>query len=324
MSEKSKTTKSKTKKTEDTPKEPKKTTTKKTTTKKTTTKKTTTKKTTAKKAEAAPKSKTSSKKTTTKKKTTAKKSEAKEEKPKAAKKKTTAKKSEAKEEKPKAAKKKTTTKKSTKAEAAKPKKAPAKKTKAKEEKPKAAAKKTTAKAKTTTKTKPKKKASAKAKPKAKPKGPLTREMVLKSREFRIAQAMRHRQPAFRHDQAHRWIRVKDSWRKVRGIDSPTRQKRRGRIAMVEAGFRKPKLVRGLHPSGFVEVLVYRPADLDGLNPDIHAVRIARTVGSRKRQDIIKKAETMMIRVLNAGTPESIMEEDLFTELDGIDMEVGTR
>ncbi|MHA1781214.1 MAG: 50S ribosomal protein L32e [Candidatus Thorarchaeota archaeon] len=318
MSEKSKTTKSKTKKTEDTPKEPKKTTTKKTTTKKATTKKT----------EAAPKSKTSSKKTTTKK-TTTKKSEAKEEKPKAAKKtttkKTTTKKPKAKEEKPKAAKK-ATAKKTAKAEAEKPKKAPAKKPKAKAEKPKAAAKKTTAKEKTAAKpkAKPKKKAPAKAKPKAKPEGPLTREAVLKTREFRIAQAMRRRQPAFRHDQAHRWVRVKDSWRRVRGIDSPTRQKRRGRIAMVETGFRKPKLVRGIHPSGFIEVLVHRPADLDGLNPKIHAARIAGTVGSRKRQEIIKKAETMMIRVLNAGTPESIMEEDLFTELEGIDMEVGTR
>ena len=315
MSEKSKTTKSKTKKTEDAPKEPKKKTTK------------TTKKTTTKKAEEAPKSKTSSKKTTAKKtaakeekpkttkkastakkttakKTTTKKSEAKEEKPKAAKK-TTTKKSEAKEEKPKAAKK-TTTKKTT-----------TKKSEAKEEKPKATKK--------TTKAKPKKKKKApkaKAKAKPKPKEPLTREAILKSREFRLAVLKRRRQPAFRHYQAHRWVRVKDSWRKVRGIDSATRQKRRGRIAMVAAGYRKPKLVRGIHPSGYVEVLVYRPADLEGLNPEIHAVRIARTVGARKRQDIITKAETMMLRVLNVGAPESVMEEDLFTELEGIDMEVG--
>ncbi len=284
MSEKSKTTKSKTKKTKDTPKEPKKTTTKKTT---------------AKKTEAAPKSKTSSKKTTAKeakpkktttKKTTAKKAEAKPKKTTA--KKTTAKKAEAKPKKPAA--KKTAAKKAE----AKPKKTAAKKLKAK-------------------------KAPAKAK-KVAPKGPLTREAIRKTREFKLAHEMRRRQPAFRHDQAHRWVRVKDSWRKVRGIDSPTRQKRRGRIAMVESGYRKPRLVRGLHPSGFVEVLVHRPADLEGLNPEIHAVRIAGTVGDRKREDIIKRAEAMMIRVLNAGAPESVMEEDLFTELEGIDMEVGTR
>ncbi|RLI56008.1 MAG: 50S ribosomal protein L32e, partial [Candidatus Thorarchaeota archaeon] len=137
-----------------------------------------------------------------------------------------------------------------------------------------------------------------------------------------ARLMRRRQPAFRHEQAHRWVRVKESWRKVRGIDSATREKRKGRPAMVEAGYRKPRLVRGVHPSGYTEVLVYRPSDLDNLNPDLHAVRIGATVGARKRQEIIKKAEIMMIRVLNAGAPEAVMEEDLFTELEGIDMEVG--
>ena len=94
--------------------------------------------------------------------------------------------------------------------------------------------------------------------------------------------------------------------------------------MVEIGYRKPRLVRGVHPSGYVEVLVYRPADLDSLDPEVHAARIASTVGALKRQEIIKKAESMMIRVLNAGAPEALEEEDLFTELEGIGMEAGGR
>jgi hypothetical protein len=45
------------------------------------------------------------------------------------------------------------------------------------------------------------------------------------------------------------------------------------------------------------------------------VRIAATVGGRKRQDILEKADAKLLRVLNPGTTEEIGEEDLFTDLD---------
>ena len=43
--------------------------------------------------------------------------------------------------------------------------------------------------------------------------------------------------------------------------------------------------------------------------------IGATVVMRKRQAILKKADAMSLRVLNPGAPESISEEDLFSELD---------
>ena len=88
--------------------------------------------------------------------------------------------------------------------------------------------------------------------------------------------------------------------------------------MVAAGYRSPKAVRGLHPSGYVEIRVERPADLDNLDPDVHAIMIGSSVGQRKRQVIITKAETLMLRVLNPGVPEGFEEEELFSELDGLD------
>jgi len=173
---------------------------------------------------------------------------------------------------------------------------------------------------------PKKKEKVKvAKPPKKKKEPKetdipSRATMVDKRLLRIAKEKRRRQPEFRHEQAHRWIRVKDSWRKVRGIDSATRQKRKGRIPMVSVGYRKPKAIRGLHPSLYEEVLVHRPDDLEGLDPDIHAIRIGRTVGQRKRVDIIQKAEVMLLRVLNPGVPEVLEEEDLFEELEDLEVD----
>ncbi|UCH04398.1 MAG: 50S ribosomal protein L32e [Candidatus Thorarchaeota archaeon] len=186
-------------------------------------------------------------------------------------------------------------------------------------------KKKPVKKKTVEEEKPKPKRKPKAKPKKRKKKPepkvkLVRDTLIDQRLLQIAKKKRKKQPKFRHEQAHRWTRVSDSWRKVRGIDSATREKRKGRIAMVSSGYRKPKSVRGMHPSRFTEVFVERPSDVEGLDPDIHAVRIGSTVGMRKRQEIIRRADALMVRVLNPGAPEAVVEEDLFTDLEGLEVD----
>ncbi len=177
-------------------------------------------------------------------------------------------------------------------------------------------------------TKPKSKPSSKAKSSkkvepaekapAKPQGPLTQELLVQSRLWRIACALRRRQPAFRNDQAHKWLRVPRSWRKVRGNDNDARRRVKGKIALVSPGYRKPVITRAIHPSGYVEVLVSRPADMNELNPQIHAVRIAGTVGEKKRQEILKRAEYMSLRVLNPGVSKRAEEEVLFSGLEEVE------
>jgi large subunit ribosomal protein L32e len=198
--------------------------------------------------------------------------------------------------------------------------APKKEVKPKAEKPKAKAE-AKPKAKPKAETKPKttaKKVKAKPKPKKvakkKPEIPVRFKMI-DQRLVRIASNKKKRKPQFRADQAHRWIRVSDRWRKVRGIDSYTRQKKKGRIAMVSSGYRTPKAIRYLHPSLFKEVLVFKPSDLKSLDADVHAIRIGASVGGRKRQLILAEADEKTLRVLNPGTTEEIGEEDLFTDLD---------
>jgi large subunit ribosomal protein L32e len=68
--------------------------------------------------------------------------------------------------------------------------------------------------------------------------------------------------------------------------------------VVEAGFRSPTASRDLHPSGFEEVRVHNTDDLDGVDAAVQAVRIASSVGARKRELIEDEAEEREIRVLN--------------------------
>ena len=93
-------------------------------------------------------------------------------------------------------------------------------------------------------------------------------------------------------------RVKPRWRRPKGKQSKVRIKLKGKPRMPSIGWRAPKNLRGKHPSGFKEVLVYNLSDLEKVNPKEEAIRIGRTVGKKKRKEIIEKAKEMRIKVLN--------------------------
>jgi large subunit ribosomal protein L32e len=67
---------------------------------------------------------------------------------------------------------------------------------------------------------------------------------------------------------------------------------------VNTGYRSPKSIRSLHPSGYKDFLVYNVNDLKKLNPKIDAVRIAHTVGKRKKIEILVEARKKNLLVLN--------------------------
>jgi large subunit ribosomal protein L32e len=71
-----------------------------------------------------------------------------------------------------------------------------------------------------------------------------------------------------------------------------------RPSKVRVGFGGPREIRGLHSSGFKEILVFNIKDLEGVDPKTQAARIGASVGTKKRLDIEKKAEELDIRILN--------------------------
>ncbi len=108
-----------------------------------------------------------------------------------------------------------------------------------------------------------------------------------------------KQPTFRRQEWFRYKRLsKTGWRKPKGYQSSQRLNRKYRSPMVRIGFGKVTEARGLHPSGFSEVMVHRPDDLEVIDPKTEAARIGKTVGKRKRIAIHEKADELGIRVLN--------------------------
>ncbi|MDY7081779.1 MAG: 50S ribosomal protein L32e, partial [Halobacteria archaeon] len=106
---------------------------------------------------------------------------------------------------------------------------------------------------------------------------------------------RQNNPSFKRQDHHKKKRVPTSWRRPLGSHSRRRKQVKGKGGRAGIGHGTPSEVRGLHPSGFEEVLVHRPDELDDVDPSTQAVRIGGSVGGRKRERIEEKALEEEIR-----------------------------
>ena len=117
------------------------------------------------------------------------------------------------------------------------------------------------------------------------------------RMLSLRETLKRKKPDFVRQESWRYKRLKPVWRRPKGLDSKMRLKQKGWPKSVSVGYRSPRSVRGFHPSGFEEMIVYNAKDLEGVGPN-QAARISHTVGKRKRVEIIDKAEELKIFVLN--------------------------
>jgi large subunit ribosomal protein L32e len=120
-----------------------------------------------------------------------------------------------------------------------------------------------------------------------------------ARLLELRRLKKERTPKFQRQESWRYIRVHEPWRKPKGVDSHMRLSVKGWPGLVKVGYRVPKLVRGLHPSGYRDVLVHNLAELERLSRETDAARLAAGVGRRKRIEIAKRAKELGIRVLNS-------------------------
>jgi large subunit ribosomal protein L32e len=120
----------------------------------------------------------------------------------------------------------------------------------------------------------------------------------KRRLMNIKKQQKRTKPGFIRQESWRYKRVKPSWRRPRGIDSKMRSEQKGWPASVKVGYRSPKRVRGFHPAGFEEIMIYNEYDLDFVNPSNQVVRIGHTVGRRKRVLIVQRADELGVYIVN--------------------------
>lgn len=134
------------------------------------------------------------------------------------------------------------------------------------------------------------------------------------RLMEVRKNINKKRPSFRRVESWRYKRVKDPWRKARGIDSQTRMKTKSGVRSPGKGYRGPKKVRGIHPSGYEEVRVETIKDLENLNNKKHAIKISSKLGTRKRIALIDYCNRKGFKVLNIGISQREIEQ-LEAQLD---------
>ncbi|XP_074616981.1 large ribosomal subunit protein eL32-like [Acropora palmata] len=114
--------------------------------------------------------------------------------------------------------------------------------------------------------------------------------------------VKKRRKKFIRHQSDRYHRVKPNWRKPKGIDNRVRRKFKGQYLMPNIGYGSDKRTKYLMPDGFKRFTVSKVKDLEMLlmwNRSF-AAEIAHNVSSKKRKDIVERAQQLAIKVTNAN------------------------
>ncbi|MFH1750415.1 MAG: eL32 family ribosomal protein [Candidatus Micrarchaeota archaeon] len=95
-------------------------------------------------------------------------------------------------------------------------------------------------------------------------------------------------------------RVKDKWRKPRGIDNKQASKLKWAGAVVNKGYRGPAATRGRHPSGKMELLVRNAGDLgkEKMNLQNFVIRMQAGLSKKSKNHIRKMATDLKLKVIN--------------------------
>ena len=138
----------------------------------------------------------------------------------------------------------------------------------------------------------------------------------KKRLIRVKKEIKSRTPKFKRENYFRLKRLQTSWRSPKGINSKMRHRLKGKRKSPNIGYRGPKAVRGLHPLGKEVIRVQNLNELKEVNVDTEVAQLGRTVGSRKRIEMINYAEDNGIYIINP----QVKKFDFGAEEDEFDLE----
>jgi large subunit ribosomal protein L32e len=138
----------------------------------------------------------------------------------------------------------------------------------------------------------------------KPEIPQVRSQIVEPKKVNLKEkillreGISRKRPKFIRQESWRYKRIRGMWRKPKGIDSKMRLGVKGWPALVKVGYRGPSMARGLHPSGFHDILVHNVQELEKINSKTDAARLSSTLGTRKRLILLARARELGIKVLN--------------------------
>ncbi|KAM0890382.1 hypothetical protein ACQ4PT_027090 [Festuca glaucescens] len=115
-----------------------------------------------------------------------------------------------------------------------------------------------------------------------------------------AKIVKKRTKHFKRAHSDRYIGLKPSWRRPKGIDSRVRRKFKGCTLMPNIGYGSDKKTRHYLPNKFKKFVVHNISELELLmmHNRTYCAEIAHNVSTKKRKDIVERAAQLDIVVTN--------------------------
>lgn len=125
----------------------------------------------------------------------------------------------------------------------------------------------------------------------------------------LRRRQKRKKPEFLRQNWFRFPSLGKKWRAAKGNQNKLRMHIKGKGFEPHPGYGSPALVRGSHPSGLKEIRVFNAKGLEGVDPKKYCIRIASSVGKKKKLEITKKAQELKIRVLNPAKVETAKTDE---------------
>jgi len=113
----------------------------------------------------------------------------------------------------------------------------------------------------------------------------------------VKKDLRKRRPEFIRQDS--WLRTRignnPKWRRPKGKHSKMREKRVGKHARVEIGYRGPAQVRGLTLTGMAPKIIHNLEELQRLNAKTDIAILSSAIGLKAKIEITKKAQELGIK-----------------------------
>ena len=103
---------------------------------------------------------------------------------------------------------------------------------------------------------------------------------------------------FTRQDAHKKVKLGNKWRKPKGLHSKMRLSKKGYNKSVSIGYGSPKSTRGLDKSGLKLIIIKSLKEIENINAKEECIAVAKTIGLRKKVEILKQAVKKSINVVN--------------------------
>ena len=116
--------------------------------------------------------------------------------------------------------------------------------------------------------------------------------------LKLRKIAKAKKPNFVRQDSHKKAEIKERWRRPRGLHSKMRLHKKGYRRTPSKGYRSPSIIRGLHPSGLAPIIVSSKKELENIDVQNHGAVIAKSIGMRKRIELVNYAKEKGIAILN--------------------------